>query len=153
MPIFYIDLIDRFSELHADIGKTLEGLPAEALDWIPGPEMNSIAVLVIHLTGSERYWIGVAANNPPERDRDAEFRIKGLGMEELKARVVSADDFARQVLVSLSMKDLEAVRHSPRNDKSFTVGWCLVHALEHSALHTGHLQLTRQLWDQRKPVS
>jgi hypothetical protein len=152
MPNFYHDLIDRFSELHADIGKALDGLPAGALDWVPGPDMNSIAVLVIHLTGSEGYWIGVAMNKPPERDRDAEFRTKGLSTEELKARVVSADDFARQTLISLSMKDLEAIRRSPRNDKTFTAGWCLAHALEHTALHVGHLQLTRQLWDQRKPA-
>jgi hypothetical protein len=152
MPIFYDDLIDRFTELHLDIKKVLEGLPAEALDWVPGPDMNSIAVLVTHLTGSERYWIGVAENKPPERDRDAEFRTKGLSTKELLARVVSVNDFARQVMVSMSMKDLEAVRHSPRNDKAFSVGWCLIHALEHSSLHAGHLQMTRQLWEQRKPA-
>ena len=152
MPIFYDDLIDRFTELHADIKKVLEGLPAEALDWVPGPDINSIAVLVTHLTGSERYWIGVAVNKPPERDRDAEFRTKGLSTDELLALVVFVDDFARQVMGSMSLKDLEAVRHSPRNDKAFSVGWCLIHALEHSSLHAGHLQLTRQLWEQRKPA-
>jgi uncharacterized damage-inducible protein DinB len=153
MTIIADDFCDRFIELHADIGKVLDRLPSEALDWVPGPEMNSIAVLVIHLTGAERYWIGVAGNKPPERDRDAEFRTKGMGVEELKARVVSTDGFTRQALVSLSIKELEETRRSPRNDKTFTVGWCLVHALEHTALHAGHLQLTRQLWDQRKTSS
>ncbi|MGA2504164.1 MAG: DinB family protein [Anaerolineales bacterium] len=149
MTKFYNDLIDRLSELHTDIGKSLEGLPVEALDWVPGPEMNSLSVLVFHLTGSERYWIGVAINEAPERDREAEFRTKGVSAEELKARLVSADEFARESLASLSLKDLEAARHSPRNDKSFSAGWCLAHALEHSALHTGHIQITRQLWDLR----
>ena len=37
------------AELHADIEKVMENLPVEALDWVPGPEMNSIAVLVVHL--------------------------------------------------------------------------------------------------------
>jgi uncharacterized damage-inducible protein DinB len=150
MTTFAYELSDRFSELHADIGKVLDGLRSEALDWVPGPEMNSIAVLVIHLTGAEKYWIGVAGNEPPERDRDAEFRTKDMGLEELKAHVGSTDDYTRQVLASLSLKDLEDERRSPRNNKTFTVGWCLAHALEHTALHAGHLQLTRQLWDQRK---
>jgi len=153
MSIFYNDLMDRLSELHAEIEKSLDGLPSDALDWVPGPEMNSITVLVTHLTGAEQYWIGVAVNEPHERDRAVEFLTKGLGLEELKARVVSTEDFARQALTSLSIKDLETLRHSPRNDKTFSVGWCLAHALEHSAIHTGHIQLTRQLWDMRKPVS
>jgi hypothetical protein len=153
MSIFYNDLMDRLSELHAEIEKSLDGLPSDALDWVPGPEMNSITVLVTHLTGAEQYWIGVAVNEPHERDRAVEFLTKGLGLEELKARVVSTEDFARQALTSLSIKDLETLRHSPRKDKTFSVGWCLAHALEHSAIHTGHIQLTRQLWDMRKPVS
>ncbi len=151
MTTFYSDLIDHFSELHSDIGKSLEGLPNEALDWNPGPEMNSFAVLISHLTGSERYWIGVAVKNPPERDREAEFRTKGLSVEDLKGMLVSADGFARKALAGLSLNDLEEIRRSPRNDKTFSTGWCLAHALEHSALHAGHIQITRQLWDLRKP--
>jgi uncharacterized damage-inducible protein DinB len=147
---FYDDLNEHFRELHADTVKTIESLPAEALDWIPGPEMNSIAVLVAHMTGAERYWIGLALNKPPDRDREAEFRIQGLGADVLKTHLVSADDYARQTLARFSLTDLEAVRQSPRNAKTFTVGWCLSHALEHTALHTGHIQLTRQLWDQKR---
>jgi uncharacterized damage-inducible protein DinB len=144
---FYDDLNDRIRELHADTVKAIEGLSTEALDWIPGPEMNSIAVLVVHLTGAERYWIGVALNEPPDRDREAEFRIQGLNTDMLKAHLVYATDYARLALARFSLPDLEANRRSPRNAKTFTVGWCLSHALEHTALHTGHIQLTRQLWD------
>ncbi|MGZ6346381.1 MAG: DinB family protein [Anaerolineales bacterium] len=152
MSVFYNDLMDRLSELHAEIGKSLDGLTSDALDWVPGPEMNSITVLVTHLTGAEQYWIGVAINKPPERNRAAEFLTKGLDCEELNSRVASAEKFAQQALASLSIKDLETNRQSPRNKKTFTVGWCLAHALEHSAIHTGHIQLTRQLWDLRKGV-
>jgi uncharacterized damage-inducible protein DinB len=150
MTTFYNEFIDRLSELHSDIGKSLEGLSSEALDWVPGPEMNSVAVLISHLTGAERYWVGVAANKPPERDREAEFRTKGLSVEDLRGMLASAEDFARKSLAGLSLNDLEAIRRSPRNDKTFSTGWCLAHAIEHSALHTGHIQITRQLWDLRK---
>lgn len=143
------DLMDNFHELHADIEKALEGIPSKALDWVPGPDMNSIAVLVVHLAGAERYWIGVALNEPPDRDREAEFRIQDVSVEVLKAHLISADDFARQALARISISDLEVFRQSPRNGKSFTAGWCLAHALEHTALHTGHIQLMRQLWEQK----
>jgi uncharacterized damage-inducible protein DinB len=149
MSVFFDDLMDRFAELHTEIGKALNGIPFEALDWVPGPEMNSIAVLVVHLVGAERYWIGVTMNEPPGRDREAEFRTQGVSTEALKAHLVSADDHARQALAGFSLPDLEAIHHSPRNGKTFTAGWCLAHALEHTALHTGHIQLTRQLWEQK----
>jgi hypothetical protein len=29
------------------------------------------------------------------------------------------------------------------------VGWALLHALEHTAIHLGHIQITQQLWDQK----
>jgi uncharacterized damage-inducible protein DinB len=147
--IFYHDLYDRFSEVHADITKAIGTLPVEALDWIPGLEMNSISVLVVHLVGAERYWVGVALNEPPVRDRDAEFKTWGLSAEELKTKVRSEDEYVRESLARLSLADLEAVRLSPRNGKSFTVGWSLAHALEHTALHSGHIQITRQLWEQK----
>ena len=31
--------------------------------------------------------------------------------------------------------------------REFTVAWCLLHALEHSAVHLGHMQIVRQLWE------
>ena len=146
MSVFFDDLMDRFGELHTEIEKALDGIPSEALDWVPGPEMNPIAMLVVHLAGAERYWIGVALNEPPGRDREAEFQTQGVSAEALKAHLVSANDFTRQALARFSLPDLEAVHQSPRNGKTFTAGWCLAHALEHTALHTGHIQLTRQLW-------
>jgi uncharacterized damage-inducible protein DinB len=149
MSVFFDDLMDRFSELHREIEKAVDGISAEALDWAPGPEMNSIAALVVHLAGAEHYWIGMALNEPPGRDREAEFRTQGVGAEALKAHLVSADEYARKALARFSLPDLEVIRQSPRNDKTFTAGWCLAHALEHTALHSGHIQLTRQLWEQK----
>jgi hypothetical protein len=75
---FFDDLYDRFHELHTDAAKALEGLPPKALDWVPGPEMNSIGVLVVHSIGAERYWLGVALGEPPSRDREAEFQTRRL---------------------------------------------------------------------------
>ena len=149
MPNFFDDLLDRFCELHADIRKAIEALPREALDWVPGTETNSVAVLVMHLTGAENYWVGVAINDPPARDREMEFTANGFSKEDLIAHLDSADEHIRQVLAGFRLPDLEVNRQSPRNSREFTAGWCLVHALEHTALHTGHVQLTQQLWEKK----
>jgi uncharacterized damage-inducible protein DinB len=144
------DLYDRLNEFHADILKAIDGLPVHVLDWTPGPETNSINVLVVHLTAAERFWIGdVALGEPSNRTREEEFQAHGLTIDDLTQRLSDADDYAQAAFARLAVSDLDSVRKSPRNDRTFTIGWCLLHALEHTALHTGHIQLTRQLWDHK----
>ena len=150
MTTFFDDLCDRFQELHTDLIKTINGLPEEALDWVAGTEMNSITALVVHLTGAERYLIGVALDEPPERDRESEFKAHGLTVDALKERLAGADEFTQKGLMRLSLQDLASVHVSPRNQKTVTAGWAILHALEHTAIHAGHIQVTRQLWEQRK---
>ena len=55
MHPFFADCFDRLEELHRDMHQTLDQLPPEALDWNPGPEMNSLAVLASYTAGAERY--------------------------------------------------------------------------------------------------
>jgi len=151
MQTFFNDYLNLLQECHNDIHDALEGLPPAALDWTPGSDMNSISILVFHLTGAERYWIGdVAAQDPIERDRDAEFRIHDVGMDVLKKRLADNTEYARTALEKFTIQDLETTRVSARDGREFTVAWVLLHALEHATLHLGQIQLTRQLWEQSK---
>lgn len=149
MQTFFTDYLNLMQDNHNEILQALEWLPSAALDWTPGPDMNSISVLIFHLTGAERYWIGdVASQDPKKRDRDAEFRVSGVEMDVLKKRLEDNLDYARSMLGNFRLEDLEARRISSRDGQSYTVAWALLHALEHTALHLGQIQLTRQLWDQ-----
>jgi uncharacterized damage-inducible protein DinB len=130
----------------------LEGLPPEALDWSPGPDVNTIDVLVAHLAGAERYWIGdLVGGEPSQRVREAEFRVRGRDGAALRAQLDQTLAHSRGVLARLSLEDLGQVRHASISGQSATVAWCLLHALEHSAEHVGHIQLMRQWWEQRSP--
>jgi uncharacterized damage-inducible protein DinB len=150
MHPFFEAYLDRLQGLHDNILQAIEGLPPAALDWIPGPDMNSIAVLVVHTVGAERYWVGdVVARDPSGRDRTAEFRAQGLDAATLKKCLNETLAHTRGVLEGLTLRDLEAIRISPRDGREYTVAWALAHALEHTAMHVGHIQITRQLWEQR----
>jgi hypothetical protein len=150
MEQFFIDYLERLQTLHHDFIATFEGLPAEALDWIPGADMNSFCILVVHTTGSARFWIGdVALGDPSNRDRASEFRAKGLSAEELKARFASLEDYVRGGLERLTVADLTVVHPIPSHKIQYSAGWGLLHALEHTGIHLGHAQITRQLWEQR----
>jgi uncharacterized damage-inducible protein DinB len=151
MRSFFEDYLNILQASHGDILKALDGLPPAALDWVSGPGMNSISVLVFHLTGAERYWIGdVTAQEPSDRDRDSEFKVHDVGMDAIKKRLDGSLAYARKTLAKLTLQDLEASRTSPRDGRKFTVAWALLHALEHSNLHLGHIQITRQLWIESK---
>jgi uncharacterized damage-inducible protein DinB len=149
MRPFFTDYLNNLLELHGDIRGALQGLPQDALDWSPGAEMNSLNVLVVHLTGAERYWIGdVVAGEPSGRDRAAEFRVSGLSTDELLRRLSDIEILAQRVLGPFALQALEEKRVSPRDGREFTVAWALGHALKHTALHLGQIQITRQLWEQ-----
>ena len=149
MEQFFTDYLERLQSLHDDMKKTLKELPQTALDWVPGPGMNSLCVLVVHATGAERYWIGdVACQDPSERNREAEFEVQGIDAEKLAERLDQSLVYVRSAAENLKLTNLQEIRISPRDDGKFTTGWALAHALEHTALHLGHAQVTRQFWEQ-----
>ena len=146
---FFAEYLDNLAELHSEIIRTVRHLPEEALDWIPFQDGNSLSVMIVHLAGAEKYWIGdVVANEPSARDRPAEFRVKNMRLQDLEARLNESLGYAELVVGKLELEVMEAKRIDPRNGQEVTVAWALAHALKHTALHLGHIQITRQLWDQ-----
>ncbi len=145
------DYLEQLEDRRRDLDASIAGLSVEALDWVPGADMNSLCVIIVHLTGSARYWIGeMVGDIPANRDRTSEFTARGLDEAALKKCLDDLMTFTRSVLEKLTLDELAVERSSPLQDKTFTKGLALLHALEHTALHTGHAQITRQLWDQRK---
>ncbi|HLE30855.1 MAG TPA: DinB family protein [Anaerolineales bacterium] len=143
--------LDRLVMLHAEAERALDGLPPEALDWSPAPEINSLGVLAAHLAGAERYWIGdITGRDPSGRVREQEFQARGADAAALKQRLADVLAHSRDILERLTPEDLEVSHKFPSDGREFTVAWALAHALEHTAVHVGHMQITRQLWEKRE---
>ena len=83
----------------------------------------------------------VACADPSGRDRDAEFTASGLGAENLLERLAQADAYAEKALGSLDPAQLGATRRLPIRGREISVAWAVAHAVEHGALHVGHLQM------------
>jgi len=149
MQTFYADCLNNLQELHDDVAKTVEGLHLEALDWSPKAGVNSITVLVVHLTGSQRFLFGeVIGGQDIHRDRDAEFLAKGLTPDQLTQRLTDSLEYIEAALEGLTLADLESKRMF--RTREVTVGWVIGHSLKHTATHLGHIQVMRDLWDQFK---
>ena len=92
-----------------------------------------------------------AGGQPLDRDRPAEFRARG-NLEELEARYARWMEASAKVLRHLDEGELARLpdlgeTFAARGERPWTVAECLMHAVEHTAVHVGHLQIQRQLWD------
>ncbi|MEO8393929.1 MAG: DinB family protein [Chloroflexota bacterium] len=153
MEQFFVDYLDLLHALSRDFIATFDDLPAEALDWVPGVEMNSFGILVVHTTGAARYFLSdVVMSESSNRNRALEFQTKGLSRAELKARFESLESYARGIAERLTLADLATSRPITLRDgtvKQMSNAYALLHALDHTGLHLGHAQITRQLWQTR----
>ena len=81
--------------------------------------------------------------------RATEFETAGQDVARLVALLDEVQAHSHAVLARLTHDDLVA-RHATSfaNLPSVSGMWGLTHALEHAAQHVGHIQMTRQLWEQ-----
>ena len=150
MHKFYVDYLDKLGVIHAEIADLIQPMSVEALDWKPLPDIPSTCVLAVHIAGAEKYWIGdVILGEDTGRIREAEFESGGKSSAELLDILAESLDFMREKLSSMQNEDLSRTVVSPRDGSEITVAWALNHAIHHTALHLGHIQIVLQLWESR----
>lgn len=146
--MYLSELSHLMNTLHTAIEKSITDLPDEALDWSPGPEFNSLGVLIAHTLGAERFWIGdIAGEKPSGRIRADEFAIVGKTVDFFTTQARNILAHSQSILANITPEELNEIRRVPDSDRQVTVAWAVLHALEHTALHVGHIELTRQLWE------
>ena len=142
--------LQRIEDLRGQVHGLIADLPAEALNWRPFEgsgehRTNSLAILVAHVAGAEHFWISeVVGGRPPTRDRDAEFATQAGTAAELIRLLDKVGVETREVFSTLGEADLAATREA--RGRIIPIRWCLLHVVDHTALHLGHMQLTYQLW-------
>lgn len=130
----------------------LAELPDEALNRpVPLPETNSLFALGTHLIGAAEFWVlALAGGHTVQRDRPAEFRAEGSG-SALTKRYEEWLTAMHTLLDGMSATSLERDVEPPAEYRGslsggpMTVRAYLLHAVEHSALHLGHIQITHQM--------
>ncbi|WP_376795814.1 DinB family protein [Thermogemmatispora sp.] len=130
----------------------LEDVPEADLNrQLELPETNTLFALATHLVGAAEYWVlTLVGQRQIERDRSAEFQAQG-DFDSLKKRYERWLQAMHEVLDALPDERLQepvtgptTYRYAPA-DRPLIARDALLHAVEHSALHLGHIQLTRQM--------
>jgi len=106
----FADYLERLEGLQRRLHTDVQDLPAEAMDWLPGPAMNSVAVLLAHITGVLHEGIDLALGDPPGRVRAQEFQTRGVLSAAMLRRLDAVIDYARGALPRLGLADLEQAR-------------------------------------------
>jgi uncharacterized damage-inducible protein DinB len=100
---------------------------------------NSIGNLILHLTGSSRYWaLEVIGGKPIGRIRQLEFdRRDPIPADRLLADLRAAMAQVDQALSHIPPETL-LERRTAREEQT-TVLWCVYHLVEHFGMHTGQI--------------
>lgn len=114
-------------------------------------ELTTVAGLVSHLTLVEQYWFGQVLDGQPdlwkeqlEADPDAEFRVAlEIPLDRLIADYEAECQRSRDVAAKLALTDTgKTAKGEPVN-----LRWVIVHMIEETGRHAGHLDLLRELLD------
>jgi len=150
MPPELSSYLQMIEDLRGQVRDLITDLPVEALNWRPlegsgAHGTNSLAVLATHIAGAEHFWTAeVVGGLPPTRNRDAEFTTEATGASELVDVLDQVGHETLEVFSTLKETDLDGTREA--RGRVIPVRWCILHVIDHTALHLGHMQLTYQLW-------
>ena len=137
-----------------EIIEKLEQLTDEQLNRpLPVPDANTLFAIATHTVGMGEFWVlSLVGGRSVARDRPAEFQATGQG-SVLVARYWQWLNALHEVLDPLPDATLHQQVVPPREysitgglqDGPLTVFDCLLHVVEHTATHLGHIQLTADL--------
>ena len=121
------------------VNACLDALSDEQLWWRPNEQANAVANLVLHLSGSNRYYLEqVIAGRDTGRDRAAEFAAReGIPKAKVVETWQASVRVAEEVLGSFDPSRMAET--TDRTGKATTYAQLLLHVTHHNAVHMGQI--------------
>jgi uncharacterized damage-inducible protein DinB len=132
--------------------EAVAGLDADALNWKPGAETNSISALVAHAMDASRYHLANALGITLDRNREEKFDHTAASADDLLALIDATETDMRDYISRLTEEVLPIEHTRPSSitgTRTHNGAYYLFHALQHNREHIGQAALTRQLYEQR----
>lgn len=132
-----------------------EGLSAEDAhrSLIPTSPLMTVAGLVSHMRWVEHCWFEVMLMGRPstgsplldKETEDAEMRVEGVPLERLLQEYQAQCAVSDEIIAAHALDD--AGRQKDFRAGDATLRWILLHMIEETARHAGHLDIIRELLD------
>jgi hypothetical protein len=150
------DLLDCLAYQRSSVLSIVAGLSEEAWHTSVVPTGWTPAGFVEHLGGAEYHWFrqvvaGLAddelavGEEPAPFDRFAAFTSEAPS-SEIVSFYVDQCKFSDEILANVSMSTKPLGRHHP-DEEVPSVRWVVLHMIEETAAHSGHLEIARELLD------
>jgi uncharacterized damage-inducible protein DinB len=126
----------------------LEGLDPAQLRWRPAATANSLGQIVVHLGYAERLWLRAifAGERMDMAWRQHMFDLpEGWSVADVVAFYEAETAAADAVLDAATTFDARSRGES----RPTTLRWVVLHLVEETARHVGHMDITRELLDGR----
>ena len=123
----------------AQIGECLDVMDDSDIWWRPDETVNALGNLLLHLAGSNRYYVGYGiGGRETHRDRDAEFAARSNpGRDEIVRQWQETLRVCADVLGALVPSDM--METTERTGKPTTIAALLLHVSHHTAVHVGQI--------------
>lgn len=142
-----VELIRLLEDQHEFASHALQGASREAINWKPAATpCDSLAGLVHHIVEVQRLWLDTVIGGEPVPDGLATaHQAEAESADQLQALMDESLVRSKARLESLELVRFDEERE--RRGRTVTVRWAAYHTLEHTAMHVGHMQITRQVYD------
>jgi uncharacterized damage-inducible protein DinB len=122
---------------------------------LPTSPLMTVAGVVSHLRWVENTWFEVLfLGRPatgPQFDRETEARemmVAGIPLTQLLDEYQQQCAVSNEIIAAHSLEDVG--RHPDHGASAGSLRWMLIHVVEETARHAGHLDVIRELLDGRK---
>ncbi|MEO1055290.1 MAG: DinB family protein [Actinomycetota bacterium] len=116
--------------------------------------LMTVAGIVSHLRWTEHTWfevlfLGGADDGPQFSDEpeDADMRVADVPLTELLADYVAQCARSNEIIAAHSLDDTG--RHAGYQSAQASLRWMVIHMIEETARHVGHLDIIREQLDER----
>ncbi|MCM2256763.1 MAG: DinB family protein [Vicinamibacteria bacterium] len=140
-------IADLFRRDLGTLARQIRAFPADDLLWATAPGVtNPAGNIVLHLEGNLREYVGRQLGHVEyRRDRALEFSDRGLGREELAARVDALRTTIPDVVAALSSDAMAARYPETVLERPLTTHAFLVHLHGHLNWHLGQMDTLRRI--------
>ena len=140
------DFRSEYSRWRQVAEKAIAQMPDEALNHVPSPDGNSVAMLVRHVSGNlvSRFTNFITEDGEkPDRDRESEFEERPYTRAEIGEMMRRGFDAVDAALDSLT--DDDVARTVTIRGQPMTVHAALTRSLAHIANHMGQIILLAKM--------
>jgi uncharacterized damage-inducible protein DinB len=126
----------------------LEDLTTDQLRWRPVPTANSLGIIAVHLGYAERLWLRAIFAG---EEMDMGWRQHMFELPDGWSATDVASFYRAETAAADAVLDQAESFDLPSSGplRPTTLRWVVLHLVEETARHVGHMDITRELLDGR----